>query len=88
MKVPLKKFQLRLSIEGRKLQRSVPSYIKSSINLFKPLLKQSAGKLLRNVVALRNVNAMFVCEKLKHFANSLNFYWDELDPAEHTKERL
>jgi len=37
------------------------------------------GKLLRNVVALRNVNAMFV---------SLNFYWDELDPAGHTKERL
>lgn len=33
------------------------------------------------------MNAMFVCEKLRHFANFLNFYWDELDPAEHTKER-
>ena len=32
---------------------------------------------------------MFVEEKLKHFAvtHSLNFYQDELDPAERTKER-
>ena len=37
-----KKFQLRSSIEG-----SVPSYIKSSINLFKPLLKESGCKTIK-----------------------------------------
>ena len=30
-----------------------------------------------------NLQAMFVWEKLKHFANSLNFYQKTLDPAEH-----
>ena len=32
---------------------------------------------------------MFVYEKLKHFAvtHSLDFYQDELDPVEHSKER-
>ena len=34
-------------------------------------------------------DAMFVYEKLKHFAvtHSLDFYQDELDPVEHSKER-
>ena len=38
-----------------KLQRRVPSYIKSSINLFKLLLKESGWKtiLIRNVAALQ-----------------------------------
>ena len=30
-----------------------------------------------------SLQAMFVWEKLKHFANSLNFYQKTLDPAEH-----
>ena len=30
---------------------------------------------------------MFVWEKLKHFGKSLNSFRNELDPAEHTKER-
>ena len=30
---------------------------------------------------------MFVWEKFKHFGNSLNSFRNELDPAEHTKER-
>ena len=43
-----------------------------------------------NVAALRNCQCnVCLLEKLKHFAvtHSLNFYQDELDPAEHTKER-
>ena len=46
--------------------------------------------LIRNVAAHRNFqcNAKFFLDK--HFAvtHSLNFYQDELDPAEHTKECL
>ena len=45
--------------------------------------------LIRKVVALRNFHCNVGLRKLKHFAvkHSLNFYQDELDPAEHTKER-
>ena len=41
------------------------------------------------VLMNHNLQAMFVWKKLKHFANSLNFYQNALDPAEHvmcTKE--
>ena len=42
---------------------------------------------LRIYRAFRNLHAIFVWEKLKHFGNSLNSFRNELDPVEHTKER-
>ena len=51
-----------------------------------------AGQL-RNVALIKNLQGFsqlacnIVWEKLKHFGNSLNSFRNELDPAEHTKER-
>ena len=43
--------------------------------------------LIKNLQSsVRNLRAIFVWEKLKHFGNSLNSFRNELDPAEHTKE--
>ena len=42
---------------------------------------------LRIYRAFRNLRAVLVWEKYKHFGNSLNSFRNELDPAEHTKER-
>ena len=42
---------------------------------------------LRIYRAFRNLRAMFVWQKFKHFGNSLNSFRNVLDPAEHTKER-
>lgn len=36
--------------------------------------------------AFHSLHAMFVWQKLKHFVNSLNSYWNTLDPEEHRKE--
>ena len=52
-----KKVQMRSSVERRKLQRCMACYVKSRINLLRRLLRKRAG--------LRNLNAMFVWEKLK-----------------------
>ena len=48
-------------------QRRVLSYIKSSINLFKLLLKESGWKnyLIRNVAALRNFQCNVCLRKIK-----------------------
>ena len=43
--------------------------------------------LIRNVAALRNFQCNVCLRKIKTLCrHSLNFYQDELDPAEHTKE--
>ena len=43
--------------------------------------------LIRNVVSLRNFRCNVCLRKIKTLRrHSLNFYQDELDPAEHTKE--
>ena len=44
--------------------------------------------LIRNVVALRNFQCNVCLRKIETLCcHSLNFYQDEFDPAEHTKER-
>ena len=44
--------------------------------------------LIKNVAALRNFQYNVCLRKIKTLCcHSLNFYQDELDPAEHTKER-
>ena len=67
------------------------SYIKSSINLSIQVVAEGVGLenyLIGNVAALRNFQCNVCLRKIKTlFRNSLNFYQDELDPAEQRKER-
>ena len=52
--------------------------------------RNRAGKrhLVRNIAALRNFQCNVCLRKIiTLYRHSLNIYQDELDPAEHTKER-
>ena len=68
----------------------LPSVIKSNINPIQLVAEgiRLENYLIRNVVALGNFQCNVCLRKIKTLCrHSMNFYQDELDLEEHTKER-
>ena len=81
MRRPLKESSLKVATtraELHKIQHKSIQVVAEGIGL--------ENYLIRNVVALRNFHCNVCLRTIKTLCrHSLNFYQDELDPAEHTK---